>query len=106
MNNKHKGFTLVELLIVLAIIAVLAAVALPAYTAQIQKARRSDVMELLTDCAAVQARNFSTSSPPAYLDLAGLTAANLCNGANQHLSKEGYYRITAVNNNNLSLIHI
>ena len=37
--NEKKGFTLAELLIVVAIIAVLVAVAIPVFTAQLDKAR-------------------------------------------------------------------
>lgn len=38
--NGKKAFTLVELLIVLAIVAIIAAVAIPAYSAQMEKARQ------------------------------------------------------------------
>lgn len=38
-SNKNKGFTLAELLIVVAIIAVLVAVAIPVFTAQLKKAQ-------------------------------------------------------------------
>lgn len=40
MNNR-KGFTLAELLIVVAIIAVLVAIAIPVFTTQLEKAREA-----------------------------------------------------------------
>jgi len=40
-KNNNKGFTLAELLIVVAIIAVLTAVAIPVFTAQLEKSRES-----------------------------------------------------------------
>ena len=46
-NSRKQGFTLAELLIVVAIIAVLVAVAIPVFTAQLEKARRAtDVANL------------------------------------------------------------
>ena len=39
MKKNNKGFTLAELLIVVAIIAVLVAIAIPVFTAQLEKAR-------------------------------------------------------------------
>ena len=96
MNKKQKGFTLIELMIVLAIIGLLAAVALPAYTQQVQQSRRSDVMDMLTDCAAAQARHFTSGTPPAYLDANGLANKQICNNL---MSKDGHYQISMVNNN-------
>ena len=47
MKNNRKGFTLAELLIVVAIIAVLVAVAIPVFTAQLEKSREAtDVANL------------------------------------------------------------
>ncbi len=46
-----RGFTLIELMIVLVIVAILMAVAVPAYLEHAQKARRSDGMGALMDAA-------------------------------------------------------
>ena len=48
---KHKGFTLIELMIVVAIVGVLAAIAYPSYQEYIARARRADAKTVLLENA-------------------------------------------------------
>lgn len=48
--KTNKGFTLVEMMIVLAIIGVLSAIAYPSYINQMMKSRRTDAMGVLNIC--------------------------------------------------------
>lgn len=65
--NRPKGFTLVELMITVAIVAILSAVAIPSYQQYILKSRRAVAKTFLLDVSAKQqqylldARTYATS---------------------------------------------
>lgn len=59
---QHLGFTLTELMIVVAVIAVLAAIAFPSYRNQVQKSKRTDAKTSLLDLAGRQERYFTTNN--------------------------------------------
>ena len=52
--SSFKGFTLLELLITVALVAVLAAVALPSYREHVRKSRRAEAQAFLMAVAAKQ----------------------------------------------------
>ena len=59
--NRQKGFTLIELMIVVVIVSIIAAVAYPSYINSIRKARRVDaksaLMEIAQDLEQYYGRN-------------------------------------------------
>lgn len=54
--ERTRGFSLIELMIVVAIVAILAAIGVPAYTAQINKAYRADAQSALMQLASAMER--------------------------------------------------
>ena len=52
--RSRRGFTLIELMIAVAVIGILAAIAYPAYTEQIRKARRAQTQAALMNISARQ----------------------------------------------------
>ena len=59
---KLAGFTLIELVITVAVIGILASVAFPIYTDQIRKSKRADLVTDIMECAAVLERRFTIFS--------------------------------------------
>ncbi|BFM08994.1 type IV pilin protein [Halioxenophilus aromaticivorans] len=71
--RKQHGFTLIELVIVVAIVAILSAVAMPSYFSHVEKGYRQDAMGALVVFAQTMERFYTTNG--SYIGADGKTAA-------------------------------
>ena len=85
-GRRVRGFTLIELMITVAILGIILAIALPSYSAYIRKSRRADAMASLsqaqTNLERCYAANFTYAEPPC--------------AAPPAASSKGYYAIARV----------
>jgi len=89
MNFKQKGFTLIELMIVVVVIGVLAAIALPSYQDYVKRARRADAKSAVLAVQLAEEKWRANNS--SYTD----DMTNLgYDEANNQPSTDGYYNVT------------
>nr|WP_089714299.1 type IV pilin protein [Halomonas daqiaonensis] len=81
-TRRSAGFTLIELMIVVAVIAILASIAYPSYTQYVERARRTDAMSGLSNIAGQLERCYTVNTD--------YTATNCPSGTNIPTEEEFY----------------
>ena len=76
MKQTQLGFTLIELMITVAIIGILASIAYPSYQDSVMKSRRADVKGVLLGLANAMERHYTEFN--SYCDAGGAGGGNSC----------------------------
>ena len=99
MQKMQQGFTLIELMIVVAIIGILAAVALPAYQDYTARAKMSEVILAASACRTSVTETYQTNNA-ASLPVAGAWGCEASTPTSKYVSKietnkDGAIRVTS-----------
>lgn len=89
--KKQKGFTLIEVMIVVAIIGIISAIAYPSYMESVRKSNRADGMAVLNDVSQRLQRCFTAYSDYTH---ASCALGQTLDGGGSINSGEGMYSVT------------
>ncbi len=87
LESRRRGFTLIEMVIVVAVIALLAVVALPSYQSSVRKAHRTEAKAAVSTAAQMMERWLTEKGTYATATLGSA-------GVYPDHSENGYYAIT------------
>lgn len=74
MRRSNRGFTLIEIMIVIAIIGIVITIGYPSLTEYMKKGRRAEIAGLLSEQAQILERYYSKNNR--YTDATGLSGGN------------------------------
>ncbi len=96
---RVRGFTLIEVMITVAIVAIVAAIALPSYQDQIRRTRRAEARQELMAIATAQERFYTNCNRyAATLNNALNTCSGLGRATATVMSSSGYYQVSMAGN--------
>lgn len=93
MTNNNAGFTLIEVLITVAILGILTAIVIPSHNHSTAKARRTDAKIALMESASSLEKCFVINNQYDHASCTSYPAS----GADVVYSAEGHYKVVATN---------